>query len=250
MERLIGFAIALQTLELLRVSAELREDGVFAWSILRRDYARLPRPLCALLDAALAHPRVLGLLWSQLLASLALLAGLGSAYAAGGLVVTGLALSGRFRGPYNGGSDAMSMVVLLGLLIARALGGERARQVGLGYVAAQLVLSYLIAGLVKLRQPDWREGRALAALLRAPAYAAPSALVSWLERRALTRAASWAVIVFECAVPLALLSPRACLALMVAGACFHLVNARVLGLNRFLWAWLSAYPALWYWATR
>jgi hypothetical protein len=29
---------------------------------------------------------------------------------------------------------------------------------------------------------------------------------------------------------------------------FHLFNALALGLNRFLWAWLAAYPALLFWS--
>ena len=250
MERLIGFAIALQTLELLAVRASMRDDGVFAWPTLRADYARLPRALRTVLDGALAYPRVLMLLAVQLIAALALLGGTGSSGASSALLVTCLALSGRFRGPYNGGSDAMTMVVLLGVVIARALDGERARQVGLGYVAAQLVLSYVVAGVVKLRQATWRDGRALSALLRVPAYAAPPAVASWLGNAALARTASWGVMGFECTFPLALLGQPACFALMTVGAGFHLVNARILGLNRFLWAWLAAYPALWFWAGR
>jgi hypothetical protein len=53
------------------------------------------------------------------------------------------------------------------------------------------------------------------------------------------------VIAFECAFPLALIDARL---LSLLGIAFHVVNARVLGLNRFLWAWLAAYPALWFWA--
>jgi len=35
---------------------------------------------------------------------------------------------------------------------------------------------------------------------------------------------------------------------LAIGAAFHLANAFAFGLNRFLWAWLAAYPALWFWA--
>ena len=57
---------------------------------------------------------------------------------------------------------------------------------------------------------------------------------------------AWSVIGFECLFPLAWFDPRLCLLLMAAGAGFHLLNSYVFGLNRFLFAWLAAYPALWF----
>jgi hypothetical protein len=129
----------------------------------------------------------------------------------------------------------MTFVVSLGLAVGRTWSAR----VGLGYIAAQLVLSYFLAGLFKLRDPAWRNGTALAQLLSAPQYRSrPLALpfARWL---------GYGVIAFECAFPLALIDARL---LSLLGIAFHVVNARVLGLNRFLWAWLAAYPALWFWA--
>jgi hypothetical protein len=37
--------------------------------------------------------------------------------------------------------------------------------------------------------------------------------------------------------------------MMALAACFHLANAALLGLNRFLWVWVAAYPAL-YWIVK
>jgi hypothetical protein len=40
-------------------------------------------------------------------------------------------------------------------------------------------------------------------------------------------------------------SPTVRLPLVVGALGFHCINAYALGLNRFFWAWLAAYPALW-----
>lgn len=147
----------------------------------------------------------------------------------------------RFRGSYNGGSDAMLLVVLLGLAIGR-LGHERA---GMGYIAAQLILSYTLSGIAKLKEPAWRDGTALPRLLAVPAYHAPA----WAQRVA-GKATSYPLLAFEVLFPLALTSKPACLVFLAIAAAFHLGNAVVLGLNRFLWAWLAAFPALWFWVDR
>ncbi len=68
--------------------------------------------------------------------------------------------------------------------------------------------------------------------------------------RPLSSIGSWAILVFELAFPLAFASPIACTVLLCMGAAFHVANAITFGLNRFLWAWIAAYPALLYWVQR
>ena len=114
--------------------------------------------------------------------------------------------------------------------------------------AAQLVLSYFIAGISKLRDPAWLRGTALPQLVQLPQYAVPAWAAALLSRPTLAALAAWAMLAFECASPAALVDPTVCAALLAFGATFHLVNAIVFGLNRFLWAWPAAYPALVYWA--
>lgn len=159
-----------------------------------------------------------------------------------------IALTMRFRGSYNGGSDAMLWVVLLSLALARtAPDGELARA-GLAYVAAQLVLSYVVAGIAKLGDARWRDGTALAIIARFPRYGAPA----WLSRviaGPVGRVLAWALLAFELGFPLALLHRDACVVLIGVGVGFHLGNAIAFGLNRFLWTWIAAYPALYFWVT-
>ena len=240
---LAAIATAVAALELMRVHRAFESGGVFRWATLRRDFAGAPRFVRAVADVLFGARGTWALLVVQLAAAIALPL---VAHPAPAFVALGcaLAIAIRFRGSYNGGSDAMLVVVLLGLGIARA-GWPR---VGLAYIAAQLVLSYVLAGFAKLRDPRWRDGSAFEVLAALPAYAVPPAIARLLARPAIGRAAAYATLAFECGFPLALLDPRVATVMLAIGAGFHLANAIAFGLNRFLWTWLAAYPALWFWA--
>ena len=54
----------------------------------------------------------------------------------------------------------------------------------------------------------------------------------------------WAVMVFELVFPLALFSQPALFIALGLAMLFHLANAYFFGLNRFVFAWLAAYPSL------
>lgn len=163
------------------------------------------------------------------------------------LLLTAMLLIARLRGPLCGGSDAMWFQVQLGLLLASLAGWHPVLvRVGLGWIAAQSVLSYFLAGVVKFRNPRWRRGEALQCLL-----ASDGPYVIWVRVRrlagsaAVCRALAWAAIGFELLFPLVLMVPVEWRGWwLAAGLMFHLGNAVVLGLNRFVWAWAATYPAL------
>lgn len=240
--RVASLAAAIAALELIVVHRAWSERGVYAWSVLRREYSPFGARVAGLAFSTQGMWLVLG---AQLASALALpwLAHPAWPWLA---FATTLAVAVRFRGSYNGGSDSMLLVVLLGLSIARS----SAPEVGLGYIAAQLVLSYVLAGIAKLREPRWRDGTALAMLVALPSYGVPPALVAWLSQPALSRLAGYALLAFECGFPVALVDPTACRVFLVLAALFHLGNSIVFGLNRFLWAWVAAFPALLFWVDR
>ncbi len=154
----------------------------------------------------------------------------------------------RFRGNVNGGSDAMLFTVLGGLTVAQLPGVSRVvHEGGVLYVAAQLTLSYVRAGLVKAKEPAWWRGEALAAFLALPAYGVPHWMPRTLPRDALLlRLASAGVMAFECIAPVAWFDPVACLAVIGVALTFHAATAVIFGLNRFLLGWSAALPSLWY----
>ncbi len=242
MPRLAALATAIAALELIIVRDAFSDRGVYAWSVLRADYGGLARPLGIVFGAR----GTLALLLMQLAAAIALpvIAHPAPAWIAFG---ASLAISVRWRGSYNGGSDAMLLVVLLVIAIGRT--APSLANAALAYAAVQLVLSYFVAGVAKLGDPVWRAGRALPILVALPQYRVPTRAAALLAAPRAGRVLAYAMLAVECTFPLALLHPTACVTYLAIGGCFHVVNAYVFGLNRFLWVWLAAYPALLHWAS-
>jgi hypothetical protein len=160
------------------------------------------------------------------------------------LVALHLAILTFFNGPYNGGADRMSLLILLCLCGANNLPTETLRELAFGYLAMQLLLSYFISGLVKVVNPAWRNGQALRDVFLFSAYPAAENLRQWANHPRLLWIMSWAVMGFELAFPLSFASHSALIAALTVAALFHLANACLFGLNRFFWIWLCAYPSI------
>ena len=250
-EALLAVSVTLQTLEHLATRRALSPKGVWSWSVVREEFAALPRALRRALDALLDWPAVLGLLGVRLAAALALGAWGGAVPAALVFASTALVCL-RFRGLYNGGSDYMTVHVGLALTVARLFSEDTLVVDGaLGWIALQTLLSYGMAGLVKVRAPAWRSGDALAAFLSSSRYAVPLAVQRLAASKSVMRIASLGVMGFEVSAGVVLFAPENVVYVWLGlAATFHLVNAWVFGLNRFFFAWLAAYPAVVYWSTR
>ncbi len=180
----------------------------------------------------------------RVLACLPLLLGFAAPWACLALLAFGVMILRRFHGPYNGGSDRMSLLVLCCLTLALFMPDERWRAVAFGYLAAQLTLSYFISGWVKIINPDWRGGVALRDVFSFSAYPVGENLRGWADHPGLLRVMSWAVMGFELLFPLCLISRPALIVGLAVAAMFHFANACLFGLNRFFWIWLAAYPSL------
>lgn len=160
------------------------------------------------------------------------------------LVVNHLFILPFFNGPYNGGADRMSLLVLFCLTAAYNLPEPAWRELAFAYLGLQLLLSYFMAGWVKVVNRDWRSGRALRDVFLFSAYPAGENLRRWAERPRVLFVMGWAVIGFELAFPLTFLSQATLLAGLVIAALFHGANACLFGLNRFFWIWICAYPSI------
>ena len=150
----------------------------------------------------------------------------------------------RFQGPYNGGSDRMSLLILYCLTFAHWLPDGVASETAFGYLGMQVVLSYVVSGQVKIANPEWRNGRALQDVFRFSAYPVSEDLRGLADRPRLLWIASWAVMLFELLFPLCLISPLFLILALTAAAAFHVANAVLFGLNRFVWFWIASYPSI------
>lgn len=176
--------------------------------------------------------------------SLLLMAGFAAPWMCLALLVHALFILQRFDGPYNGGSDRMGLLILSCLCLVHFMPSPRVREAAFGYLALQVLLSYFIAGWVKIINPDWRTGRASRDVLLFSAYPASESFRAGADWPRSVCLASWAVMLFELFFSLALVSPQALAIGLTLAALFHFVNACLFGLNRFFWIWLAAYPSL------
>jgi len=234
-QRLILFATFWQALELILIRQYFGNNSVWPAHDLRSKLHFFFKPRI-----------FLALLGLQLIACLA-----GLIYPSALFVIfvlfTTLIASLRFRGTFNGGSDSMTVLILVCLSIAKLSDGwPRLQQACLAYIAFQLILSYFVAGLAKVRKMSWRSGQALKELLCYSHYIVPTRLQKILQRPGLSRALALMTLGFELLFPLVLIHPMICLSGIALGFLFHAFNVWALGLNRFLFAWISGYPALLY----
>lgn len=146
------------------------------------------------------------------------------------------------------GGDRMRLVIL-GALALRELApeSEPVARMTLFFIASNCTLAYFVAGYYRLPLAEWRSGRAMAIILRHPLFGDPP-LAEWLTRQAgVTRLLTWAVLVLEVGFPLALLGgAHTIVPALVATLLMHLAIGHLMGLSRFVWAFLAAYPAVIY----
>ncbi len=184
------------------------------------------------------------LFFPRALLSLLLLFGIYPQWVCLALVLLGLGMLKRFAGPYNGGCDRMSLLILCCLCLSYFLPTAHGKEAVFGYAAVQLVLSYWSAGWVKFINPEWRHGRALRDVFLFSAYPVSEAMRGWANKPRLLWAMSWGVMLFELFFPFALITQTTLVIALVLAACFHVTNAFLFGLNRFFWIWLAAYPSI------
>jgi hypothetical protein len=243
-ERLTAFALLLQSVEWLQARVALSDSGVWQYSLLAPEQRALPLPLRLVCAWVLPYRPFLLLLWLRCAcAVLSLVWGVSAVWPM--LCLSQILVCIRFRGASNGGSDSLS-VVLTSALSLPVLCGKTALsvQAALLYIGAQVTLSYAIAGLAKLRQADWRSGRALCHFVLSSPLGVPLGVERVVSHARAAQVLSWGAIGFECAFPLVWLSPTLCLVFLAGGACFHAANVGIFGLNRFFWAWIAGYPAV------
>jgi hypothetical protein len=176
--------------------------------------------------------------------SVLLIAGFDARVVEIGLLIVGAFTLYRYQGPYNGGSDRMGYLILVCVCASRWAPSLKWQEIAMGYLALQLTLSYAISGWVKIINRDWRTGQALADVFLFSAYPVSKRLRALHTKATLLGFASWAVMLLELLFPFALVNRYALYVALTLTMLFHLANAFCFGLNRFVWVWLAAYPAL------
>ena len=143
------------------------------------------------------------------------------------------------------GSDHMLLVVNTSLLLPAFLpGSSAAYTVAVCFIAVQLAMSYFFAGLAKLASAHWRTGDALTCVMRANVYGQSWLALPMHKHRLFALVMSWTVILWELFFPLLIWIDALMPFMLGFGVAFHVANATVLGLNRFVVIFVSCYPVI------
>lgn len=143
------------------------------------------------------------------------------------------------------GSDQVSFLVHSAAGLGRLGGSERTRRAASDFIGAQTALSYVAGGLTKLPGKDWRTGTALTKIMRTETYGDAAVYRLLHTHPDLGRVGSKLALTWEISFPLMLLTRPTALVALCGGVGFHLLNARFMGLWRFLVTFVGTYPAVW-----
>lgn len=246
--RIAAVGCAISSFEWLSLYPHLRDDGVFSW---QHQASALSPWLKHRVNEILSYPNVL---WMHALRialcicifladSQRIWLGLLSATLGGSSIILSI------RGGHGStGADQMLKILFVASGLSLSSGSPLMMQAGLSFIAAQLCLAYATSGWIRIFEPAWTNGTALATVLRQHNYGNLHAWRLVVRYPRLASSASKLVLLFECSFPLALvfLPPPVFLAYVSFGVLFHTANAVLLGLNIFVWAFVAAYPAaLW-----
>ncbi len=228
-----------------------RPGGLNDWSITRDNLRGTSAPTRRLLDLVATGPATTALHIAKVAASALLLSPVRSrrlrATADATVAVSGLLMYPRHHYGTDG-SDQVNFLVQAAAAIARAAGVRtRIVDAALWAVAAQATLSYAASGWVKIAGSSWREGTALEGITRTLTYGDADV---WRAVRRFPRAArilGTSVLALECTFPLVYAAGgRPARTYVGSALLFHLANARIMGLGRFLPAFASMHPAVLY----
>jgi hypothetical protein len=240
-QKILALSLVIQTTELLIINNYNQVKKVWCWPHLQKDWqfktARWLASFC-LTDQNSTYLLILRLLLAVLLFFS------NSAILPIFILVLSYLVVLRFRGPFNGGSDYMTIQLLLTLSFCRYTDDPRWHLIAIWYLSFQVVLSYFIAGWVKIKTAEWRSGFALSRFVLNSNYRVPEFLKRPFANPIFCIAASWSILLFECLFPIVLIWPQTVLYFTFFGLIFHVLVFIIFGLNRFVWAWFATYPIL------
>jgi hypothetical protein len=143
------------------------------------------------------------------------------------------------------GSDHMTLVVLLACLLGRVESDPVAERAAVTFLAAEVSLAYLAAGLYKATSPYWQSGQAIPMVVQTRMFGRVAAARLVRQHPLTGLAATYAVFCWECLFVCFIAAPRPVLLVSLAlGVGFHLSCSLIMGLNRFILVFVASYPAV------
>lgn len=245
-----GLVMAITAAEMLVRFKVYEKSGVLTWGLGRRVPQIFQRPFLLRLGDFFYHDQRFRALFAIRLAlGLGLVGCSFFAFLSPLLLVAALlsSLLVLYRaGPGQDGSFQLRILILCVLFTCSISPWDSLPfRIGLHFLSAQLVLSYLLAGIAKLRGSAWRDGTGLVGIFGTVYHG-----VGWVHRilkgnPGLSKALSWFVIGFEVLFPLVLTGQGwLVVGFLVVTTLFHLSTSFLMGLNGFFLSFAAAYPTL------
>ncbi len=231
-------------IELAVVAKEMRPGGIFNWDVLSLvDHSRNSkiRFYLAQTFGRIAHKTFVIMLFLE--ASIVVAAFTWPSNAALVLAAAAFLLIHLKRHYLSfNGSDQMVFVVLVAVFIGSI--GHAARA-ATAFLAAEVSISYLVAGVYKVWSPYWKHGTALKLIVQTQMFGNQTVARLLNNYGWLTVVSQSTVVFWECSFFIALVAPpRAVMVILGAGVIFHAACAWMMGLNTFPWAFWASYPAI------
>jgi hypothetical protein len=244
---LLAVWVIVSTAEWWSNRALFATDGVLSWRIV----GLRPRLTAKLLGNHIySEVAITAVLASRFVAGFLLLMPLpwGASIAALGVALASSVYMFRRSIFGSDGADQMGVVSTVGLLfIASGLltGNQLVAASGILFLAGQATLAYFFAGAAKFISPTWRSGAAIAGVMRTQTYGHPWAEGVVRKNPRFAQFICWFVFITEMLFPVVFLLPLwLAIPAVVCYGLFHCINAYFMGLNAFIFPFISTYPAV------
>jgi len=248
-----GVGATISTLEWISNRQQLQDGGLYCWEIVgSRPLAVGNRIQARVAQQTLKYESYLGILWTRLGAvvsvPVAVWTGSYIATVLSLLLVVLTTLVMNVRSIYGmDGSDQMTTQVYGALLLGYLPHTALALNAALWYIALQACLAYFTSGIAKAISPVWRAGGTVYRIFNTRTYGYEPVARFLKDRPRLNKFLDWSGFGVESIFPLALVVGFPAVLVFIAwGIAFHAMNALVMGLNSFFWAFCATYPAIVY----
>ncbi|MTE19570.1 alpha/beta fold hydrolase [Streptomyces sp. TRM43335] len=145
------------------------------------------------------------------------------------------------------GSDQVATQVQAVTGLARLASSPQVKDALMWYLALQANMSYAASGWTKMAGTKWRDGSALPGVMRTRTYGFERAYRLTQRYPRASKVTQHAVLAMECLFPVVYLAGgRLTRPLIGAAGSFHVVNAFVMGLGRFMTAFPAMHPMIAY----
>lgn len=244
--RLLAFVFLFQSIEYIKLKNTFLQNGIWRWHELKKDFLFLPKYFFSVFDFLLRDNIFHFLLVTRIIVSILTFIfphWIFLIY----LFLSTFLIALRWRGAFNGGSDYLSLSLSLSLFLALFKPeSPLVTKAIIWYMTIQVLSSYFLAGLYKIKEEGWRNGTALCSFITSPLYTSPVFISRLVKNKTWSFLLSWGVILYELLFPFILLNKNIAFLFLVSGVFFHFINFMIFGLNRFFLIWTITYPLLYF----